>query len=166
MGKWSKAVVGYVFWAAIRFQAMKQFVSLKWWEFGIVECVLLKLSIFVILFETEVTKNKVLDQSHGLSRAKMLFLNAWSPDLDLAQEDFSTIPVWIKLPNLKLYYYFAITLSKLASYAGKPLYTDKLIVEQSRLSFARVCIEICNLPDKIPFVNEKGESVFQSVTYE
>ncbi|KAL3500009.1 hypothetical protein ACH5RR_039102 [Cinchona calisaya] len=46
---------------------------------------------------------------------------------------------------------------------------DKMTAEQSRLSFARIYVEIdvdCMLPEMIPYVNEKGEQVAQTVTYE
>ncbi|KAL3516432.1 hypothetical protein ACH5RR_023334 [Cinchona calisaya] len=94
--EWSRVVVGYVLGASVPFQVMKQFLAEKWREFGNVECVLLKTGIYVFHFETE-----VLDQSPWPFKSKMLFLKAWTPELDLSREDFSIVPVWIKLPDLE-----------------------------------------------------------------
>jgi hypothetical protein len=36
------------------------------------------------------------------------------------------VPIWIKLPNLKLHLWSVQVLSKIASVMGTPLFTDKI----------------------------------------
>ncbi|KAL3519685.1 hypothetical protein ACH5RR_017834 [Cinchona calisaya] len=166
---WKSAAIGFVMGVAPSFHSMKRYAETKWKEFGIVECTLLKYGVFIFNFESEDMKNQVLEKSLWPFLSKMLFLKSWTPDIDLSKEELISVPVWIKLPNLKLHYYNGRSLSKLESCIGTPLYSDKLTADQSRLSFARVCVEIgvhSVLPDKIPYVNEKGFKVSQEVIYE
>lgn len=82
---------------------------------------------------------------------------------------FDSVPIWIRLPNLKLYYYTTEGLSKFGSFIGRPLYTDQLTASQSRLAFARICVEIkltAERPTKIPFITEFGKLEYQTIEYE
>ncbi|KAL3507259.1 hypothetical protein ACH5RR_032641 [Cinchona calisaya] len=99
----------------------------------------------------------------------MIFVKPCSPDLDLSKEELTSVPVWVKLPNLKFNYLSTKTLNKMVSYIGNPLYTNKITAEQSRLSFARICVEVnvsSNLPKQIPYTDEHGRNLLQEVIYE
>ena len=57
--------------------------------------------------------------------------------MDLYKEDLARVPLWVTFLHLKLHYYMEGGLSKLASFLGKPLYTNK---QTERVSYVRVCI--------------------------
>ncbi|KAJ6372110.1 hypothetical protein OIU76_026576 [Salix suchowensis] len=56
--------------------------------------------------------------------------------------EMSTIPVWVKLPNLPLSCWSENRLSKIASVIGNPIQCDMLTSSMTRLSYARVLVEI------------------------
>ncbi|KAL3529142.1 hypothetical protein ACH5RR_008464 [Cinchona calisaya] len=89
--------------------------------------------------------------------------------MSIEKEDFTIVPIWIRFPKLKFHYYTGKSLSKLASYVGKSLYVDKLTASQSRLSFARVCVEVAvtsKFPIEIPIINEFHEKEMIPIKYE
>ncbi|KAF7146013.1 hypothetical protein RHSIM_Rhsim04G0217700 [Rhododendron simsii] len=55
---------------------------------------------------------------------------------------FSSVPVRVKLYNVSLESWTEDGLSYIASYIGNPLYHDEFTQDHSRLTFARVCIEV------------------------
>nr|XP_027093733.1 uncharacterized protein LOC113714137 [Coffea arabica] len=123
--------------------------------------------MYVFNFENVDSNDKVLVQFPRPMGSEMLFLRPWSPDLDLLKEDFKAVPVWIRLPGLKLHYYTNEALSKFVSFIGRPLHSDQHTALQTSDSFASVELSVESLrPSCIPFVDEKGESVSQVIEYE
>lgn len=60
-------------------------------------------------------------------------------------------------------------LSGLGTLIGKPLFMDKLTSTQSRLPFARICVEVtaeANLPSNINYLDENGNICTEVVKYE
>ncbi|KAK1308132.1 hypothetical protein QJS10_CPA09g01394 [Acorus calamus] len=67
-------------------------------------------------------------------------------------EQLTSIPIWVKFPNLPLHMWSIECLSKIANAIGVPLYRDAATRQGTRISFARVCIEIeagTPLPDTV-----------------
>lgn len=66
----------------------------------------------------------MLEQLPWPFSSKMLFLKPWKPKISLEKENLLSVPVWISFLHLKLHYYTAPILSKLASVVGRPLYIE------------------------------------------
>ncbi|KAF7134775.1 hypothetical protein RHSIM_Rhsim08G0120800 [Rhododendron simsii] len=62
--------------------------------------------------------------------------------VDKPEGAFSSVPVWVKLYNVPLESWTEDGLSYIASYIGNPLSLDDFTQNHSRLTFARVCIEV------------------------
>lgn len=117
----------------------------------------------------EEAKRKALEMSPSPIGSKMIFLRPWSPEIKLIKEELQSVSMWVTFLNLKLHYYTAAGLSKLANYLGKPLFSDKQTASQERVSYARICIEMtvgANRPRSIHLVNEFGEEDIQEVKYD
>uniref|UniRef100_A0A3N7G3J5 DUF4283 domain-containing protein n=1 Tax=Populus trichocarpa TaxID=3694 RepID=A0A3N7G3J5_POPTR len=77
--------------------------------------------------------------------------------------------VWVRFPNLPLQCWSPLCLSKLASVIGKPVHSDTSTNSMTRLSYARVLIEIdllADLPTSINIILPNGDSLSQKVMYE
>ncbi|PKU87687.1 RNA exonuclease 1 [Dendrobium catenatum] len=99
---------------------------------------------------------------------KPFILQKWSPDFIPRREDFATIPLWIKIKNLPLSCWTPEGISKIASCVGIPLAVDALTAAKTRLTFARVCVQVsCSnpLPDEI-FIYVDGKITPLSVLYD
>ena len=61
----------------------------------------------------------------------------------------TSLPIWVKFFNIPLEYWTVTSLGYIASAFGIPLFLDTLTENLSRLSFARICIEVdvkCEFP--------------------
>lgn len=88
---------------------------------------------------------------------------------DFNSTEMSTVPVWIKLPNLPLRCWSLNCLSQIASVPGKPIQCDMLMSSMARLSCARILVEIDlleDLPQSINICLSNGASLVQQVIYE
>ena len=54
----------------------------------------------------------------------------------------TSLPIWVKFYNIPLEYWINTCLSYIASAVGKPLHLDSLTENRTRLSFARIYIEV------------------------
>ncbi|XP_028107535.1 uncharacterized protein LOC114306486 [Camellia sinensis] len=62
--------------------------------------------------------------------------------MKLSKEDKKTIPIWVKFYNIPLEYWDGDGLGRIASAVGVPLFMDQLTSSGSRISFARLCVDI------------------------
>ncbi|KAJ6979482.1 hypothetical protein NC653_027589 [Populus alba x Populus x berolinensis] len=79
------------------------------------------------------------------------------------------VPVWVKFPNLPLQCWSLKCLSKIVSVLRKPVQSDMLTHTMSRLSYARVLVEInllSDLPYSIDIKLPNGSLLKQQVIYE
>lgn len=102
MEKWRNAVTCFMLGYPTYF-AIKRFTEKRWKEFGEVEVISLKNGMYVFNFQTEQGRNKVLEKSPWPIGSKMIFFKLWFSEIDLRKDDLSPVPVWIRLPNLKLH---------------------------------------------------------------
>lgn len=72
----------------------------------------------------------------------LLILKQWHRMMKLSKEDKKSIPVWVKFYNIPLEYWDEDGLSRIASAVGVPLFMDQPTSSGSRISFARVCVNI------------------------
>ncbi|KAG6497640.1 hypothetical protein ZIOFF_045544 [Zingiber officinale] len=72
----------------------------------------------------------------------------WSPKFPYEAES-SVIPVWIQLPDLPIHMFCKKGLFAAANIVGRPLKVDQATEDDSRLTMARVCVEIDLLKPKI-----------------
>ncbi|XP_026458267.1 uncharacterized protein LOC113358797 [Papaver somniferum] len=67
--------------------------------------------------------------------------------------DMKTIPVWVMIYNVPLHLWNKLGLSVITSYLGNPLMMDECTKKKTRLTCARLCVEIdveCSFPSSIP----------------
>lgn len=98
-----------------------------------------------------------------------IVIKLWSPDFDLKTEFLIEIPIWVKFPKLPINSWGAKSLSSIASTIGTPLYADSCTAKQTRISFARILIEVNvtkPLPDEVEVMDPTGRFFQQPVLYD
>ncbi|PKU73466.1 hypothetical protein MA16_Dca024991 [Dendrobium catenatum] len=91
----------------------------------------------------------------------------WTPNFDIREESPIT-PVWISFPNLCLHFFNHQILFGMASFFGRPLQTDEATASVSRLSIARVLVEL-DVYKKHPleiWIGYEVKGYFQKVEFE
>ncbi|KAH0644840.1 hypothetical protein KY284_032724 [Solanum tuberosum] len=114
---------------------------------------------FIVRFANEEERDKVLCARPHYLLKRPVIIKSWLPEFNFKEEILTTIPLWIKLPNLPLNCWNSVVLSKIGSSLGKPLYADECTTLASRISFARILIEMDvtrPLPKIIKIQDPKG----------
>nr|XP_016464393.1 PREDICTED: uncharacterized protein LOC107787350 [Nicotiana tabacum] len=98
-----------------------------------------------------------------------IILKPWIADFDFNKEFPTEIPLWVKFPNLPMSCWGSRTLSRIASMLGNPVFADECTTKQTRISYARMLVEINvsqPLSDEITVIDPKGKHFQQQVTYD
>ena len=72
--------------------------------------------------------------------------------MDRLNIQLTSIPIRVKFYNRNLEYWTNTSLGYIASVVGNPLHLDSLTENQSKLSFARICVEVgveCEFPKSV-----------------
>ncbi|XP_060170305.1 uncharacterized protein LOC132601217 [Lycium barbarum] len=81
----------------------------------------------------------------------------------------SEIPLWIKLPKLPMNCWSCDSLSRIGSVIGCPMFADECTTKQTRISYARMLIEVDvtkPLPDEIAIMDANGVIFHQRIKFE
>lgn len=71
-----------------------------------------------------------------------IILKRWSSDVEFDATFLKEMPLWVSFPTLPVTYWSKDSLSRLGSIIGVPLFADECMAKQSRISFARMPIEV------------------------
>jgi len=164
---WNFCVVGYVSGKSPGYRALNSIISNVW------KCeATLTIHDFgwlVYKFKTEEDKLTVLRGGPYLVYGRPLVLRPMMKVFHFSSEEMSRVPVWVKFPNLPLCCWSPVCLSKIASILGKPIQCDQLTSTLSRMSYARVLVEIDLLEELRHLVEislPEGLTLHQKVVYE
>lgn len=78
---------------------------------------------------------------HNLNNIPVM-IKPWTSKFNFNDEVLKTVPLWIKLLNLSFNCRTANALSKIGSSLGQPIYVDECTIQSSRISFARILVEV------------------------
>lgn len=138
---------------------IKNSVSRAWKLKGEMQMTIHGDSIYVFEFDNEDDRLSAIE--FGLVFvANQLFL-AWHELIEQELTELKSVPTWVNLRKVPLHMWNATCLSKIASLIGKPIMMDHLTLTKSRMSFARVLVEVdinCNYLSSLP-VYYKGKHI-------
>ena len=137
---WNFCAVGYVSCKSPGYRALNSIISNVW------KCEA-TLTIhdsgwLIYKFKTEEDKLTVLRGGPYLVYGRPLVLRPMTKFFNFSSDEMSRVPVWVKFPSLPLCCWSPVCLSKIASVIGKPIQYDQLTSNLSRMSYARVLVEI------------------------
>ncbi|XP_059066201.1 uncharacterized protein LOC131857545 [Cryptomeria japonica] len=124
---------------------------------------------FVVVFQSVADRNKVLGSGHWSWEDKhVLMLKPWHPAFNPKSESFDRTPLWIRLPNLPMQYWFDSCFEAVGNSLGTFLMADEDSLNLLHTTFARLLVVVdvtMGLPFEISITSSKG-SWLQSVDYE
>ncbi|KAL9265874.1 hypothetical protein AKJ16_DCAP22534 [Drosera capensis] len=97
-------------------------------------------------------RSQILEGGPWIFYGKTLILQQWTPNLILCEEQHGKIPLWIKFHKVSLALWTCADLSGIASLARNQLYASSFTKNNSKLAFARICVEIevgRSFPDRV-----------------
>ncbi|XP_062106727.1 uncharacterized protein LOC133818056 [Humulus lupulus] len=165
---WSAAVICMVMGANPPMTIFEGFIKRVWGHLGIAQISRMIMGLTLVKFNDEATRDHVLENGILQFDRKPVIVRPWTTDLS-AIRLIRSVPLWVRLHDLRLQYWGSKCLSALVSTVGKPLLVDKFTRERSRVQFARVLVEMeitDDPPRSLQFVNEYGQIIEQGIEYE
>lgn len=158
--KWKSAFIVYVVGTKPTISAMVRFINSQNIYEQKPEILYHSNGYYVVRFENKEDRDKILCSGLYHPIRRPIIMKPWTPKFNFKEEILNTIPLWIKLSNLPLNCWNAVVLSKIGSRLGQPLYADEYITQASRISFARILVEIDitkELPKSVKIKDVKGK---------
>ncbi|XP_062103162.1 uncharacterized protein LOC133814183 [Humulus lupulus] len=150
------------------FAVFEGFINRIWGKLGIERIAQMNVDYTLVKFRDEAMRDMVLEAGVVHFDRKPVILRLWSTELDTMRL-VKSIPVWVRLPGLRLQYWGFKCLSALVSTIGKPMLVDKVTKDRSMVKFARVLMEVeisDDVPKTISFLNERGQLMEHLLEYE
>nr|TKS15655.1 hypothetical protein D5086_0000031150 [Populus alba] len=164
---WNVCAVGYISGKNPGFKALNSIISTIWKTDATLT--IHETGWLIYRFKSEEEKLVVLRGGPYLVYGRPLVLRLMIKFFDFSCGEMSRVPVWVKFPSLPLCCWSPICLSKIASVIGKPIQCDQLTSNLSRMSYARVLVEIDLLEELCHSVEislPDGLTLHQKVVYE
>jgi len=164
---WRSSLIGFIAGKFPGYTSLSQYVHSAWKcnvNFSMHDS-----SWLIFKFESESDMNEVLNGGPYSVYGRLLILKTMPDFFDFDTSDLIRMPVWVRFPNLPLQCWSPLCLSKLASVIGKPVHSDSPTTSMTRLSYARVLIDIdllAELPSSIDITLPNGVTKSQAVIYE
>lgn len=147
--KWESCLVGYFLDKKLPFNYIRNSASNQWNNMGLKEVLANGDGFMFFMFDNVDSCERVLEGGPWYMGNQLLLLKRWKRMMKLTKEYVSQIPVWVKLFNVPMEYWDFEGLSRIASKIGIPLFMDHLTSTGTRVSFARVCVEV-NVESALP----------------
>jgi hypothetical protein len=140
--EWQFTIVGHFIGQKLSYPAVNAMARRFWGAEGLLDVLSTENGFYFFKFSNGEEVDRVLEGGPWHFASRPIFLKRWKPNLTLLKEDPRRIPIWAKITGLPLEHWNPEGLSSIASGIGEPLYADRCTMERSRISFARVCVEV------------------------
>ncbi|XP_028091363.1 uncharacterized protein LOC114291701 [Camellia sinensis] len=140
--KWDSCLVGYFLDKGVSYNYLKNSAFGLWKNKGLKEVLANGEGFSFFIFDNPECCTSLLEGGPWYIGGFNLFLKKWTRMMKLSKEKATKVPVWAKFFNVPFEYWDSDGLSRIASAVGVPLFMDQLTEQGSRVSFARVCVEV------------------------
>ena len=123
--------------------------------------------LFFFRFKDPEARDWVMNAGPWHLAGRPFILRAWKPGMDMLNNQLSSIPIWVRFYNIPLEYWTSTCLGHIASTVGIPLHLDRLTENQTKLSFARICVEVgvdCEFPTSV--LLDRGNGNYSTIKIE
>ncbi|KAL0907971.1 hypothetical protein M5K25_005493 [Dendrobium thyrsiflorum] len=151
--EWNLALVGYSLGKRPFYEALLTAVHKLWKLKGNLKLISLSEGFFLFKFSCPEDLEMVWTKGAWFIFGKPFVFQKWSPHFTPRREEFTSVPIWFKIHDLPLCCWTPTGISKIATKIGYPLAVDALTASKSRLTYARVCVQVdasASYPDTIP----------------
>ena len=165
--KWKGCLVGQFLDKRLPFPMVHSLVNRLWGRREMPDISTTESGLFFFRFKDPEARDWVMNAGPWHLAGRPFILRTWYPGMDMLNIQLSSIPIWVKFYNIPLEYWTSTCLGHIASTVGIPLHLDPLTKNQSKLSFARICIEVradCEFPKSV--LLDKGYGSYSTISIE
>ena len=145
---WEGCLVGQFFDKRLPLHVVRAAVDRLWWTREVPEISITDNGLFLFRFKDMAARDWVSDCGPWYVAGRPN-TTKWQPGMEMLNIQLTSLTIWVNFHNIPLEYWTNTCLGYIASVVGKPLHLDSHTENRSRLSFARICIEVelnCDFP--------------------
>ncbi|KAJ6731273.1 hypothetical protein OIU85_021979 [Salix viminalis] len=139
---WKRSMIGFFVSYKLPFYAVQSIANRIWKSHGLEKTMVLSNGFMVFRFSSVTQMEEVLARGPWMFGGKTILLQQWQSGFKFDKNKIKTIPVWARLQGLPFPLWNKQGLSMAASMVGRPLASDEATLHNTRVEYARVCIEI------------------------
>ncbi|KAI0492837.1 hypothetical protein KFK09_027113 [Dendrobium nobile] len=165
---WNLCLVGYSIGKRPYYEALKETANHVWKLKGTFQLIALTDGFFLFKFSLLEDFDMVWSKGAWFFHGKPFIFKKWTKNFHPTRENFSSVPIWVRVHNLPLVCWNSEGISKIASKIGIPIAVDALTAAKTRLTYARICIQVSTtslFPNSVA-VSIEGEVFNLQVQYE
>ncbi|XP_019250861.1 PREDICTED: uncharacterized protein LOC109229761 [Nicotiana attenuata] len=140
--KWKNALIVYVLGEKPGYNSMKRYINQVWNIVAMPDLFYHDEGYYLVRFQTLEDMKEIMCAGPYTMNGRPMIMKHWSPYFDFAAEFLTDIPLWVKFPKLPMNCWSGNSLSKIASTIGIPMFADECTAKQTRISYARILIEV------------------------
>ncbi|XP_060210967.1 uncharacterized protein LOC132637984 [Lycium barbarum] len=148
---------------------MRRYMNQNWPTAANPELYLHDEGYYVIKFQSIEDMHEIFYSGPYTINNRPIVLKPWTIDFDFTKVYPTEIPLWVTFPKLPMSCWDIENLSRIASAIGVPVYADECTTKQTRISYARMLIEVNvtqPLPEKIMVMDPVGKQFLQEIDYD
>ncbi|XP_057432079.1 uncharacterized protein LOC130724823 [Lotus japonicus] len=139
---WKEALVVCLLGKRLGFRVMKSKLAYTWRLSGDFELLDVGNGFFMVKFDMEEDRNKVIGGGPWMIFDHYLAVATWSPEFISPAARVKKTLAWIRIPGLNVAFYDESFLMSVAQVIGKPVRVDMNTLRGDRGRFARICVEL------------------------
>ena len=140
--KWESTLMGYFIDKKLPYSLVSKAAYRFWGKVGLNEVLATESGYYFFKFATIDQKVVVLEGGPWHVASQPMILRDWEPGVVLSKDAQSTVPIWCNILSVPLEYQSPEGISRIASAIGRPLHVDRITAGGTRITFARVCVEL------------------------
>ena len=164
---WKGCLVEQFLDKRLPFPVVRSLVNKLWGKKEMLDISTTENGLYFFIFRDPEARDWVLDSGPWHLAGRPFILRAWHPGMDMLNIQLSSIPIWVKFYNIPLEYWTSTCLGYIASNVDIPLHLDSLTENQTKLSFARICVKVgvdCEFPKSV--LLDRGNGNFSTIRIE
>ena len=139
---WQSVLIIKPFGRKVGFNFLDARIHSSWAPTGRMDCIDLGLDNYIVNFEKPVDMDNVLKGGPWFIGHQFLAITQWEPRFKASTAEFSSVAVWIRLPELPIEFYEPSALLKIGKAIGPVLRIDANTANGVRGRFARICVQV------------------------
>ena len=164
---WKGCLVGQFLDKRLPFPVVHSLVNRLWGKREMPDISTTENGLFFFRFNDLEARDWVMDAGPWHLAGRPFILRAWKLGMDMLNIQLSSIPIWVRFYNIPLEYWTSTCLGHIASTVGIPLHLDPLTENQTKLSFARIFVEVgvdCEFPTSV--LLDRGNGNYSTIKVE
>ncbi|KAF5208029.1 zinc ion binding / nucleic acid binding protein, partial [Thalictrum thalictroides] len=139
--EWKEYIVGFFMGRRLPYPMVKEALKKQWKVKGNYE-IATDEDFFYFKFSNDEDRRVVMDQGPVFIAGRIFILKPWNNSIESQRRQFRSIPLWVNVHGVPKNLWTKEGLSYIGSLLGKPICTDEATIKKTRLTFARICVEV------------------------